>query len=701
MKTIFIIIPLSLLSIFARSKNNDHMTNPLLKEYTTPHQTVPFDQIKTDDYTPAFDSVFAEGRAEIASIVNNTNAPDFENTIVALEASFVKIDLLADILFNIDYAETSPAIQSLTKEISPKLTEYRNDITLNARLFDRVKKVFEATDRSTLTQEQSQLLEDTYKNFVRRGANLSDTAKERYREVTKEIADLSLRFNDNILAETNAFILHLKDTADLAGLPVDIVTAAAEEAKNRKLDGWVFTLQSPSFMPFVKYADKRELREQIVTAYNTRCMHGNENDNCNIIKRITGLRLEMANLLGYPDFAIFVLDDRMAETPARVNSFLKELSDAYLPLAKKNYEEVNDYARSLGADFEVQRWDWSYYSEKLKEEKYTYSEEEVRPYFELSRVQEGIFDLAGKLYGLSFRLNPDIPVYNKDVKVYEVYDEDGSFLAVLYMDFFPRDTKKAGAWMTEFVQQHMKDGKDIRPHVSLVFNFTKPTGDKPSLLTYDEVRTMLHEFGHALHGMLSRVNYMSLSGTSVYRDFVELPSQIMENWAEQEEWLNEVAVNYQTGEKMPAELLKKILDSRNFNEGYFTCRQLSFGLDDMAWHSLTKPFSGDVEQFDKQAMTPVEVLPPMPGTATSPAFSHIFSGGYEAGYYGYKWAEVLDADAFSLFKEHGIFDKATAKRFRDCILSKGGAAHPMQLYIDFRGREPSIDALLERSGIKN
>jgi peptidyl-dipeptidase Dcp len=701
MKPVLLLVPFMAFSIFAHAINADQMTNPLLSSFNTPHGTIPFDQIQPGNFVPAFDSAFAIGRSEIKAIIDNPEVPDFGNTIVTLEFSGEKIDLLSNILFNLNHAETSPAIQALTKEISPRLTEYRNDITLNPDLFARVKKVYEKTDRNTLTGEQARLLENTYKSFVRSGANLTSEAKERYREVTKELSDLSLKFNDNVLAETNAFILHLTDSADLAGLPADAVATAAEEAKNRNLEGWVFTLQYPSYFPFVQYADNRELRKKISLENMQRCMHNNQYDNRDIIKQIVSLRLEVANLLGFPDFASYVLDERMAENPEKVTAFLKELSNAYLPLAKADVEEVTQYAHSIGTDYDLQRWDWSYYSEKLKEARYTYSDEEVRPYFELNRVRDGIFNLAGKLYGLSIKENPQISVYNKDVKAYEVFDEDGSFLAVLYMDFFPRDTKKAGAWMTEFVSQKIKEGNDIRPHVSLVFNFTKPVGDKPSLLTYDEVRTMLHEFGHGLHSMLSNVTYPSLSGTSVYRDFVELPSQIMENWAEQKEWLDEVAVNYQTGEKMPAELLQKILDSRNYNEGYYTCRQLSFGLDDMAWHSLAKPFEGNVEQFEKQAMAPVEFLPPIEGTAMSPSFSHIFAGGYAAGYYGYKWAELLDADAFSLFEQNGIYDKTTAKRFRDCILSKGGTAHPMKLYVDFRGREPTIDALLERSGIKN
>jgi peptidyl-dipeptidase Dcp len=701
MKTSLTLFPFLVLPIFALSNTETDMMNPLLTTFETPYQTIPFDKIKAEHFAPAYDSAFAEGKRNIQVIITNQETPDFENTIEALEFSSEKLDLLGQILFNLNYAETSPEIQSLAKDISPRLTEYKNDITLNPTLFEKVKTVYETADRSGLNSEQSELLDNTYKMFVRNGANLNDEEKERYRLVTKELSELTLQFNENVLAETNAFILHLTDSSDVAGIPEGILTAANEEAKNRNLEGWVFTLQYPSYVPFIKYANKRELRQKLVAASNSRGMNGNANDNREIITRIVSLRLEEANLLGYPTYAAYVLDNRMAETTVRVNAFLQQLSDAYLPLAKKEVSEVSEYARTMGANFEIQRWDWTYYSEKLKEERYAVSEEEIRSYFELSKVQSGVFSLAKKLYGLNFKENNQIPVYNTDVKAYEVFDENNEFVAILYMDFFPRATKKAGAWMTEFRQQYVKDGKDIRPQISLVFNFSKPTLEKPSLLTYDEVETMLHEFGHALHGMLSKVSYASLSGTAVYRDFVELPSQIMENWAEQREWLDEIAVHFTTGEKMPAEMLQKILDSKNFNDGYFTCRQLSFGLVDMAWYTLTQPFEGDVEQFEKKAMAPVDVLPPVQGNASSPSFSHIFGGGYSAGYYGYKWAEVLDADAFSLFLKNGIYDKATAERFRDCILSKGGTAHPMKLYVDFMGREPSIDALLERSGIKN
>jgi peptidyl-dipeptidase Dcp len=701
MKTKQLLITLSVLPIFATANNQNTMNvNPLLTEFNTPHHSIPFNTIKPGDFTPAFDSAFKIAAKNADAIVTSPEAPDFNNTIVALEYSTEKVDQLSQILFNLNAAETNPEIQNISREIAPRLTDFQNDITLNPVLFSRVKKVYETADRAKLTGEQSELLDKTYKSFIRNGSNLNDTDKEKYRAVTKEASELSVLFSENVLAETNAFILQITDTADLAGLPADVITAASEEAANRKLEGWVFTLQYPSYVPFMKYANNRDLRKKMLIASGTRGMNGNKNDNRDLIKRLTALKLEEANLIGFPTYAAYVLDNRMAETPERVNTFLKELSDAYLTPAKKDVEEVCNYSKTLGADFELQRWDWSYYSEKLKEEKYTLSDEVTRPYFELSRVQKGVFNLATKLYGLTFKPINDVQVYQSDVKVYEVYDENNKFLALLYMDFFPRESKKDGAWMTEFIQQHTKDGVDIRPQVSLVFNFTKPTQEKPSLLSYDEVKTMLHEFGHALHGMLSQVNYASLSGTSVYRDFVELPSQIMENWAEQKEWLDEVAVHYVTGEKMPEEILHKIIESKNFNEAYAACRQISFGLIDMAWYTLAQPYDGDVELFEKKAMKPVDVLPPMQGIAISPSFNHIFGGGYSAGYYSYKWAEVLDADAFSLFLEKGIYDKETAKRFRECILSKGGTAHPMKLYVDFRGREPSIDALLIRSGVK-
>lgn len=700
MKVKHYLIPFAVLSIFASSTNQIDMGNPLLIKYNTPHETVPFDKIEVSLIQEAFDTAFKQARMEIDAILANHEEPNFANTIEALEASGTLLDHLSLILFNLNSAETNDSIQALTREISPRLTEYQNDITLNEDLFRKVQMVKENTDIESLTSEQKQLLTNTYKSFVRNGANLSDENKEIFREVSKNLSELSVKFGENVLAETNAYIMHLSDSADLAGLPEDAIITAAEEAKSRELEGWVFTLKFPSFLPFIKYCDNRELRKEITFAYGNRGLKGNENDNQDIIRQIINQRLQIANLLGYPSYSAYVLDDRMAETPDRVMSFLDELSQAYYQPAKDEVRQVTEYANSMGADFELQRWDWSYYSEKLKKEKYDLDDELTRPYFQLENVTSGIFQLATDLWGLTFKENKKIPVYYPDVKAFEVFDENNKFLAVLYMDFFPREGKRQGAWMTEYKQQEKENGKDIRPHISLVFNFTKPTAKKPSLLTYNELRTILHEFGHALHGMLSDVTYSSLAGTNVYRDFVELPSQIMENWAEQEEWLNRIAIHYETGETMPKELLQKIMDSKNYLAAYSGTRQVNYGTIDMAWHSILEPFRGDIEEFETRIMADLDIIPPIKGTAMSPSFSHIFAGGYAAGYYGYKWAEVLDADAFSLFLKNGIFDKATAEKFREYILSKGGTEPPMQLYIKFRGHEPSIDPLLERSGLK-
>jgi peptidyl-dipeptidase Dcp len=699
MKVKHYLIPFVVLSIFACSNNQRDMGNPLLAKYRTPHKTVPFDLIKVSDFAPAFDTAFNDARIEIAAILKNQDEPTFANTIEALENTGDLLDHLSLILFNLNSAETNDSIQALARDISPRLTEFQNDITLNEELFRKVKYVKENTDPLNLTPEQNQLLENTYKSFVRNGANLNEKDKETFREVSKNLAELSVKFGENVLAETNDYLLHITDSADLSGLPGDVITAAAEEAKSRDMKGWVFTLKFPSFIPFLKYCDNRKLREELTTAYGSRAMRGNEHDNQEIIRQITNQRLQIANLLGYPSYSAYILDNRMAETPDRVMDFLEELSKAYYEPAKEEVAMVTEYARSTGADFELQRWDWSYYSEKLKKEKYELDDEITRPYFQLENVTQGVFNLATELYGITFRENKSVPVYHPDVKAFEVYDENNEYLAVLYMDFFPREGKRQGAWMTEFQQQEKINGKNIRPHISLVFNFTKPTGEKPSLLTYSELRTTLHEFGHALHGMLSEVTYSSLAGTNVYRDFVELPSQIMENWAEQEDWLNKIAVHYETGETMPEELLQKIIDSKNYLAAYSGTRQVNYGTIDMAWHSLTEPFEGNVEDYETRVMAGLDIIPPIKGTAMSPSFSHIFAGGYAAGYYGYKWAEVLDADAFSLFLKNGIYDKETAASFRENILSKGGTEPPMQLYIRFRGQEPSIEPLLERSGL--
>jgi peptidyl-dipeptidase Dcp len=677
-----------------------NMTNPLLTTYNTHFNTIPFHKIKPEHFEPAFDSAFKSGRAEVEQIIANAEKPTFENTIEALETSGKMLGRISSILFNLNSAATDSSIQALTRQMSPRLSEYQNDITLNETLFSKVNAVYNSPDTALLNGEQKMLLENTYKQFVRNGANLDDRAKEEYRAVTKELSELTVKFGENVLAETNSFILHLTDPADLAGLPEDVLKTAAEEAEARQLDGWVFTLQFPSYAPFLKYADNRDLREKMSRAYGSRGLKDNANDNREIVRRIAELRLTMANLLDYPTYADFVLSNRMAESTERVNAFLNELLEASMPFAKRELAEVQEYASRNGADFTLNSWDWSYYSEKLKMERFNIDDEATRPYFKLENVEKGVFDLAKNLFGLTFKENEEIPVYHADVKAFEVYDHDGSFLAILYIDYFPRENKRGGAWMTSYVRQSRSRGEDIRPHVSLVCNFTKPTTEKPSLLTYNEVRTLLHEFGHGLHGMLSDVHYESLSGTSVYRDFVELPSQLLENWAEEKEWLNSVAIHHETNERMPDEMLDNIVESKNFTAAYHTVRQLSFGFTDMSWHSKVKPYSGDIIEFERQAMSSTQLFPMVDGVAMSPSFSHIFSGGYAAGYYSYKWAEVLDADAFSLFKEKGIFDRETAASFREHILSKGGTEHPMKLYVRFRGHEPSIDPLLERSGLR-
>jgi len=686
--------------LLAVSCQDNTDSNPLLSKFDTPYQTPPFDKIKHEHYKPALDSAISMARHEIDAIVNNPAEPTFENTIEALDRSGKLLADVSNILFNLNEAETDSILQQIVIEASPILTDFSNDINLNPDLFKRVKAVWEKRDSLKLTAEQQMLLDKTYKGFVRNGANLNEADKEKYRAISRELSELTVKFNQNVLAETNSYKLHITNEADLAGLPQSLIDAAAYTAKQKGLDGWVITLDYPMYGPFMKYADNRELRKQLYMAYGSRCFKGNEYDNQKIAMRIANLRLELANLLGYPNYATFVLENRMAETPERVNEFLDQLVEASLPAARDEVKEVEEFARQQGFKGKLERWDWSYYSEKLKNAKYSYNEEELKPYFQLEKVIDGVFLLANKLYGLTFSPNANIPVYHPDVKAYEVYDGSGRFMAVLYLDFFPREGKSGGAWMTSFRSQYRDNGKDVRPLVSIVTNFTKPTDKQPSLLTFYEFSTFLHEFGHALHGMLSDCNYTSLSGTSVYRDFVELPSQIMENFAVEKEYLDLFAVHYQTGEKIPQELVQKIIDSRNFQAGYFSLRQLGFGVLDMAWHTITKPVTEDVDSFEKKVLNPLEVLPPVKGTNMSVTFGHIFEGGYAAGYYGYKWAEVLDADAFEVFKEKGIFNREVAQSFRENILSKGGSEHPMTLYKRFRGQEPTIDALLKRSGLK-
>ena len=549
-----------------------------------------------------------------------------------------------------------------------------------------------------MNAEQSMLLDKRYKSFVRSGANLVGDKKARIREISKDLSQLTLQFGENVLAATNNFELNVTDEKELAGLPDGVLEAAAATAKAKDKQGWVFTLQFPSYVPFMQYADNRELREKMFKVYTSRCFN-DEFDNQEIIKKIVALRLEKVQLFDYPSYAQFVLEERMAESPGKVTDFLNELLEASMPKAKEEFEELQVYAKSIGADFVLQRWDWSYYAEKLKTEKYQVNDELTRPYFELEKVKQGVFDLATDLYGLTFKLNTVIDKYHEEVDVYEVFDKKGDFLSVFYADFHPRDSKQGGAWMTSYAEQFVQTGKDHRPHISIVCNFTRPTETKPSLLSFGEVTTFLHEFGHALHGMLSQCNYPSLSGTSVYRDFVELPSQFMENYAFEKQWLDKVAEHYETGEKIPADLVQKIIDSGNFHSGYAFVRQISFGLNDMAWHSIEKPLDESVAEFESGAMQATELFPRLETSCMSPAFSHIFAGGYAAGYYGYKWAEVLDADAFDAFKQNGIYDKETADSFRMNVLERGGSEHPMDLYKRFRGQEPSIEPLLKRSGL--
>ncbi len=674
--------------------------NPLMIDFNTPLQLVPFDKIEPRHYKPAIQDAIDEARTGLDKIVRASDRPTFQNTVEALEFLNYKLKRLEQVFFNINSAETSKEIQQIAQEVSPLLTAYYNDISLNEALFARVKQVYNERENLQLQQEELKLLEDTYRGFVRNGANLTNEAKEEYRKVTEELSMLSLKFEENLLDETNAYQLQLTNEKDLDGIPDFMREAAALEAKAKGLDGWLFTLKAPSYQPFMKYADNRKLREEIYRAYNTRCFKQNDKNNEEIIRKIVNYRLRLASLLGYKTYADYILEERMAKTPDKVSTFLNDLLRDSKPTAIREYDEVQAYARKIGADFEIQRWDWAYYAEKLKNEKFSITDEMTKPYFRLENVESGIFNLAGKLYGITFRSDTTIPVYHKDVKTFRVFDEDGSMLALLYVDYFPREGKQGGAWMTNYLEQHRSDGNNIRPHVSLVLNFTKPTATKPSLLTYDEVRTFLHEFGHALHSILSNCTYMSLAGTNVYRDFVELPSQIMENWAEQKEWLNQIAVHYETGARMPDEMLKNILKSRNFNSGYAFVRQLSFGLNDMAWHTLSDSLNRPVTDVEQEAMAQTELFPPVKGCSFSTGFAHIFSGGYAAGYYGYKWAEVLDADAFSLFEKRGIYDRATAKAFRDNILSRGGTEDPMTLYIRFRGQEPTIEPLLERSGLR-
>ena len=682
------------------AQNEVKETNPLLKEWNTPHQTPPFTEIKHKHFIPAIDATLKEAKDEVDVIINGTDQPTFQNTIVALEVAGEKLERVTSVLFNLNSAHTDDEIQAIARDVSPKLSEFSNYISLNEKLFRKVKAIYAQKEKLNLTPQNLQLLEKKFLGFVRSGANLEGDAKKRYAEITTELSQLSLKFDENVLAETNAFQLIVTNEKDLAGLPDYEIEAAAQAAKSKGKEGWLFTLHGPSFVGFMKYADNSQLREQMYRAYTSRGFQKNDKNNEEIIRKTVNLKLEKAKLLGFKNHAEYVLAERMAENPQKVNDFINQLHLASRPAAEKDAAEVQTFAKKLGLKDPLQRWDWSYYSEKLKNANYGFDEQQVKPYFQLEKVQAGVFDLATRLYGLTFKENKTIPVYHPDATAYEVFDEDGSFLSVLYLDFFPRESKNGGAWMNDLRPESKVNGKDIRPIITVVCNFTKPTETKPSLLTFNEVTTFLHEFGHALHGMMAKTIYPSQSGTNVYRDFVELPSQVMENWATQKEWLDLFAVHYETGEKIPAELVQKLIDAENFQAGYASERQLSFGMNDMAWHSITEPMNGDIVEFEQKAIASTELFEPVAGSCLSTAFSHIFAGGYASGYYGYKWAEVLDADAFSVFKKNGIFDRATATLFRKNILEKGGTEHPMKLYVAFRGQEPSIEPLLERSGLK-
>ena len=677
--------------------------NPFFAPFNTPHGTIPFDRIKVEHFAPAVREGISRQNQEINAITKNEETPTFANTIVPFEKSGALLSCVSNAFGNLLSAETNDAMQETANELMPLMSEHSNSIFLNEQLFARIKAVYEHRADEQLNAEQAKLLEETYNAFVRNGANLQGSDKEKYRELSKELSLLSLKFSNNNLKETNSYRLLLTDEAQLSGLPESAIEAAAETARERGENGWAFTLQAPSYGPFLQYADNRELRRELYMAYNTKCTHNDEYNNFDTVKSIVNIHLELAKLMGYNNFADYNLQERMAQNSTNVYNLLNQLLEAYTPTAKDEYAEVQALAREeQGGNFTLMPWDWSYYSQKLKDRKFNLNDEMLRPYFELEHVKEGVFGLANRLYGITFKKNPDIPVYHKDVVAYDVYDKDGSFLAVFYADFHPRAGKRSGAWMTSYKGQWIDEetGENSRPHVSIVMNFTKPTQDKPALLTFGEVETFLHEFGHSLHGMFANTTYESLSGTNVYWDFVELPSQFMENFATEKEFLHTFARHYQTGEPIPDELVQRIIDASNFNAAYACLRQVSFGLLDMAWYTRTTPFEGDVEAYEKEAWKRAQLLPDVPGTCMSVQFSHIFAGGYSAGYYSYKWAEVLDADAFSLFQEKGIFNPEVAASFRENILSKGGTKHPMTLYKQFRGKEPTIDALLKRNGIK-
>jgi peptidyl-dipeptidase Dcp len=671
----------------------------LTQFFNTKYNTAPFSQIKNEDYLPAFQEGIALAKAEIDAIVNNTEKPTFKNTIETLAFSGNTLDRISSIFFNLNSAETSDEMQKIAQEVSPLLSEFGNDVRLNAALFAKVKAIFEQKETLNLNPEQTTLLDKKYKSFSRNGANLSDDKKTILREIDKELSKLSLQFGENVLAETQAFQMHLTDEKDLAGLPEGTIEAAHSLAKSLEKEGWIFTLDHPSYIPFVTYSDNRELRKKMAIAFGARAFQNNEFDNQEIVLKIAKLRFERAQILGYATHAHFVLEERMAENPEKVKTFSNDLLAKAKPAAQKEFAELTAFAKKLDGIDQLEKWDGAYYSEKLKQQLFNLDDETLKPYFQLEKVLDGAFTVAQKLYGITFEEIFDIDTYHEEVKTYEVKDEDNQLVAIFYVDFFPRKGKRNGAWMTSYKSQYIKDEINERPHISNVCNFTKPTETKPSLLTFNEVTTLFHEFGHGLHGMLANTTYPSLSGTSVYWDFVELPSQIMENWCYESEALALFAYHYQTDEMIPMELVQKIKESASFQEGMATIRQLSFGLLDMGWHGQDPSNIKDIKTFETEQFSATQLYPEVKENAMSTAFSHIFQGGYSSGYYSYKWAEVLDADAFAYFQEKGIFNKEVATKFKENVLSKGGTEHPMILYKRFRGQEPKPDALLKRAGL--
>lgn len=670
--------------------------NPLLNNF----ETAPFSKIKNQHFLPAFKKLIAQSKEEINAIINNPESPNFKNTIEALAYSGEQLGRVTSIFFNLNSAETNDELQAIAQEVSPLLTNYQNDITLNQALFNRVKSVYEASKLETLDKEQEMLLEKTYKSFVRNGASLSEKDKQKLREIDEQLAKTKLTFGQNVLAETNNYELHITQEEDLKGLPQDVIEAAAKTAKEKQKEGWVFTLDYPSYVPFVTYAENRALRKKITIAYGARAFRDNAYDNKKNVLTIAKLRYKRAKLLGYKTHAHFVLEERMAKNPETVNTFLNDLLKHAKPAALISFEELQQFANKLDGITRLEKWDGAYYSEKLKQQRFNIDQEKLKPYFKLENVIEGVFTVAKKLYNLSFTQVFDIDTYHPDVKTYTVTDVNSKdLIAIFYADFHPRPGKRGGAWMTSYKPQQIKNGKNQRPHVSIVCNFTKPTDTKPSLLTFNEVTTLFHEFGHALHGMLANTTYPNLSGTSVYWDFVELPSQVLENWCYEKETLELFATHYETGEMIPLDLVQKIKESATFQEGIKTLRQLSFGMLDMGWHATDPTAIQDVKELEKTIFSKTDLYPDVPQNCMSTSFSHIFQGGYSAGYYSYKWAEVLDADAFAYFKENGIFNKKVADKFKEFILSKGGTQDPMDLYVSFRGKKPQPEALLKRAGL--